>query len=430
VLQGLLASLQLDLHLFVQLFRGQSESALLGRGAEGRLEGAGHLRQGDAVLRPLRAGQAGLDGAEVEFEGVGENRIGGRIGAEKPLLLAVALDQIDQLAGTAGAGEVGERLGVHWEKAHGGAVLGGHVGDQGAVGQRDLREAAAVELDELADHPLFAQYLGDSQGDVGRGGPGLEAAAEAEADHLGHEHVEGLAEHHRFGLDSADAPADDAEAVDHGGVRVGADQAVGIGDPALRRVCRENAAGEIFEVDLVDDADARGDDLEGLEGFLAPFEELVAFAVALELDLHIAGEGAGATEGVDLDRVVDDQFGRDEGFDLFGVAAHALHGRAHRRQVDDSGNAGEILHDHPCRFEGDLHFGGFGRVPAGKMGHIRFGHIEAVAVAQQGFEQHLDAEGEAGDGGVFVKGAEGVDGDRAGGGVQFLRRAEGIMCNG
>ena len=326
VLQGDLLPLQLDLDLFVQFFRGQIETALLGRSAEGGFEGAADLREGDAVLRPLGAGQAGLDRAEVKLEGVGEKGIGGLIAAEEPLLLVVALHQVDQLTGAACAGEVSEAFGVHGEKAHSGAVLRGHVGDQGTVGQGDLREAAAVEFDELADYSLFAQHLGDGEGDVGRSGFGAQAAAEAESDHLGHEHVEGLAEHHRLGLDAADAPGDDAEAVDHGGVRVGADQAVGIGHPALRRVGRENAAGEIFKVDLVDDADPGGDDLEGLEGLLAPFEELVAFAVALELDLHIAAEGLAAAEGVDLDGVVDDQFGWDEGLDLFGVAAHALHG--------------------------------------------------------------------------------------------------------
>jgi hypothetical protein len=36
------------------------------------------------------------------------------------------------------------------------------------------------------------------------------------------QHRDRLAEHGRLGLDAADAPADDAEAVDHGGVGVGA----------------------------------------------------------------------------------------------------------------------------------------------------------------------------------------------------------------
>jgi hypothetical protein len=39
-----------------------------------------------------------------------------------------------------------------------------------------------------------------------------------EPDDLGNEHRDRLAEHRGFGLDAADAPAHDAEAVDHRGV--------------------------------------------------------------------------------------------------------------------------------------------------------------------------------------------------------------------
>ncbi len=47
-----------------------------------------------------------------------------------------------------------------------------------------------------------------------------------------------LAEHGRLGLDAADAPAEHGEAVDHRGMRIGADQRVGIGDLDGLRSCR------------------------------------------------------------------------------------------------------------------------------------------------------------------------------------------------
>jgi len=43
-----------------------------------------------------------------------------------------------------------------------------------------------------------------------------------------------VAVHHRLGLDAADAPAQDAQAVDHGGVRIGADERVGEGHAVAR----------------------------------------------------------------------------------------------------------------------------------------------------------------------------------------------------
>ncbi len=70
--------------------------------------------------------------------------------------------------------------------------------------------------------------------------PGAKLAGELEADDFGHEHVERLAEHDGFGLDAADAPADDAQAVDHRGVAVGADERIGKRDGALLVVAARN----------------------------------------------------------------------------------------------------------------------------------------------------------------------------------------------
>src|SRR6185437_13678376 len=52
---------------------------------------------------------------------------------------------------------------------------------------------------------------------------------------VGQEDIYGLAEHRRLRLDTADAPANDSEPVDHRSVRVGADQRVGTQHPILSR---------------------------------------------------------------------------------------------------------------------------------------------------------------------------------------------------
>src|SRR3712207_8460388 len=39
------------------------------------------------------------------------------------------------------------------------AELGAHVADRGPVGERQVRQAVAVELHELPDHALLAQHL-------------------------------------------------------------------------------------------------------------------------------------------------------------------------------------------------------------------------------------------------------------------------------
>ena len=67
------------------------------------------------------------------------------------------------------------------------------------------------------------------QYEVGRCRAFLELAGQFEADDVRDQHRDGLAQHRGFGLDTADAPAEHAEAVDHRRVRVGADDGVRVG---------------------------------------------------------------------------------------------------------------------------------------------------------------------------------------------------------
>ena len=171
---------------------------------------------------------------------------------------------------------------------------------------------------------------------------------------LGGEHVQRLAEHDGLGLDAADAPAQHAQAVDHRGMAIGADQRIGKRDRPRVVFAQEDALGQVFEVDLVDDADGRRHDAEVLECLLAPAEELVALAVAVEFDGHVAVHRVLPAEEVDLHRVVDHQVDGHQGVDLLRVAAEPLHGAAHGRQVDHAGHAGEVLQDHAGRLEGNF----------------------------------------------------------------------------
>ena len=98
--------------------------------------------------------------------------------------------------------------------------------------------AFAEELDELADDLLLAQHLGDGQHEVGGGHAFAQPAGELDADDVGRQEVHRLAEHAGFGFDAADAPADDADAVDHRRVGVGADQRVRVVDAVLARARR------------------------------------------------------------------------------------------------------------------------------------------------------------------------------------------------
>ena len=256
-------------------------------------------------------------------------------------------------------------------------------------------EPVAEELDELADDALLAQHLHHRQHEVGGRDTFLHLAGELEADDFRQQHRDRLAEHRSFRLDTADAPAQDAEAVDHRGVRIGADTGVGIGDRLAAFFLRPHGLAEILEIDLVADAGAGRHDAEILERLLAPLQEPVALAVALIFLLDIVGEGHRRAEFVDDHRMVDDEIDRHQRVDLFRIAAERHHRIAHRGQVDHRGNAGEVLHQHARRAIGDLVAGGTLVVqPVRDCFDVRFRHRAVVLVAQQVFQQHLHRIGQ------------------------------------
>ena len=371
----------------------------LHRGGEARL---GAVEE-HPVLRALRAGERGPDLAHVELQRVGEDRVGGVGVAPHALRLGVGLDQGDPVVGAAGDLQEVDGLLVDREEAAGGAVLGGHVGDRRPVGHRHVVEAGAVELHELADHALLAQHLGDGEHEVGGGGALGQLARQLEAHDLGDQHRQRLAEHGRLGLDAADAPAEHRHAVDHGGVRIGADQRIGIGHVGAVLGLRPDGLGQVFQVHLVADAGAGRDHREVVEGRLAPLQEGVALAVALVFQRDVVGQRLRGAELVDDHRMVDDEIHRHQRVDLLRVAAERHHGVAHGREIDHRRDAGEVLHQHARGAERDLDLGLALLVePADGRLDIGLPDRAVVLVAQQVLQDHLHGEGQRGGGGEAV----------------------------
>ena len=320
---------------------------------EGVVEGPSDVGDVDPVLGAFGSRQGRTNRAEIQFQGRGVDRFHGGV-PPQPLGLGVGLDQGEGVGGPTGQFQVADGLAVNGEETAGGAVFRGHVGNGGAVSQGQVIQAVAVELDELADHAVPAEHLHHAQHKVGGGDAFRQRSCQPEAHHLGDQHGDRLTKHGRLRLDAADAPAEDAEAVDHGGVAVGAHQGVGIGQRAAVLGLGPHGAGEVFQVDLVADASTGRHEPKVVEGALSPAEEPVALAVALHLDRDVALEGVGVAEAVDHDRVVDHQVDGRQGIDDGGILAGRGHRAAHGGEIRDTGNAGEILHEHACRSVGDL----------------------------------------------------------------------------
>jgi hypothetical protein len=191
-------------------------------------------------------------------------------------------------------------------------------------------------------------------------------------------------------------------------VGVGAHQRVGEGDA----VAGGDDGCQVLEVDLVADPGGGRHHPEAAERLLTPAEELVALEVPLVLELGVAGQGLGAAEHVDLHRVIDHQVGGNQRIERLRVAALLAHGVAHRGEVDDGGDPGEVLHEHPGGQERDLAtvVGGVAPArPARQGGDVVVGDPDAVVVAQQVLEQHLERIGQPADPEVVLEGAEALD---------------------
>jgi hypothetical protein len=115
-----------------------------------------------------------------------------------------------------------------------------------------------------------------------------------------------------------------------------------------------HAARQVFKVDLVHDAEARRHHAEGVEGLHAPLHELVALAVALELQLHVEVERILLAVVVDHDGVVDHQVDRHQRLDALGFLPSFERHAAHGGQVGQQRHAGEVLQHHARDDKGDF----------------------------------------------------------------------------
>ena len=154
---------------------------------------------------------------------------------------------------------------------------------------------------------------------------------------------------------------------------------------------------QIFEIDLVADAGAGRHHAEIVEGARPPAQERVALAVALIFLVDIDLEGLVRAERVDHHRMVDDEIDRSERIDLLRVAAERCHRVAHGGEIDHGGHAGEVLHQHARRAEGDLAVALALLEPERHAANVVGGDGASILVAQQILEQHLEREGQIAD---------------------------------
>src|SRR5947207_2939308 len=99
------------------------------------------------------------------------------------------------LIGAASGTQVIDTFGINREEAHGSAVFGRHVGDGGAIYDRQCGSSTAEELHKLSDHFGLAQHLGDGESEIGGSDAFFKRASKVHAHDVGSQEIHRLAEH-------------------------------------------------------------------------------------------------------------------------------------------------------------------------------------------------------------------------------------------
>jgi hypothetical protein len=135
--------------------------------------------------------------------------------------------------------------------------------------------------------------------------------------------------------------------------------------------------------------------LEGVERLHAPLQELVALAVALELQLHVQVERVGRAVVVDLHRVVDHQVDRHQRLDHLRIGPIFFADAAHRGEVGEQRHAGEVLQHDARDDERDLVGARAFGCQFASCADVLLGDLLAVAVAQHRLEHDPDRDRQA-----------------------------------
>ena len=297
-----------------------------------------------------RPGEGAGDGAQVEAQHPLVFDLGQIIGPETAVL-GVGLDQGNLCILATREAQVGEGLLVDGEHRGRGAVLRRHVGNGSAIPEAEGPRTLAINLEVGPHHPLLAEEFREGQDQVRPRDPWRQAPGQLHAHHIRGAHHGGPAEHHGLRLKAADAHGNDAEGVHHGGVAVRPHAGVGEGHavPGLHH------GGHFLEVDLVHDAVPRGDDVDVIEGVLAPVDEVEAVGVASLFHRAILLEGpflkARVLHG---EGVVDDELRGHHGIHRGRISAALGDGVPKPRQIHQRRLPQNVVAHHPRRIPGEV----------------------------------------------------------------------------
>ena len=224
------------------------------------------------------------------------------------MLFGIGFGQCNRFLCASRQAHIIQRLVINAKETTGRAIFRRHIGKRGTIRQRQRRETRAVIFDKAANHTVIAQHLCRGQHKVGGGDALGQRSGQFETDNFGDQHRDRLPQHCGFGFNPAHAPAKHAKAVDHRRVAVGANAGVGIRHQRAVTIGRcPYCLCNMFQIDLMANAGAWRNGFEVVQRLAAPFQKVIAFAIAVIFNLDILLCRLWVTKFVHHHRVVDDQ---------------------------------------------------------------------------------------------------------------------------
>ena len=208
-------------------------------------EALAEIRQGDAVLRASRTSERRNHFAKLDVHDCVVNRFSTR-GTPEALRLRVGFNEGDALVAATGCLQIVEGDLVDREERGRCAELWRHIGDRCPIGEGDGCEPVAERFNVGTDNAMRAEALCHSQHKIGCGSSRRESPSESQPHDGWDGREEWFAEQHRLGLNAAHTEPEHAESRDHGGVRVGADAAVGEGEWCAVHLLDADNGGEVL----------------------------------------------------------------------------------------------------------------------------------------------------------------------------------------
>ena len=157
----------------------------------------------------------------------------------------------------------------------------------------------------------------------------------------------------------------------------------------------KHALGEVFQIDLMHDADAGRNDLERVERLHAPFEKLVALAVALEFHFQIFNASAEPAKSTCTEWSTTRSTGTSGSMILGFLPSRATAERIAAKSTS-SGTPVKSCNTMRATMKGISSVRFRIRFPIGQRAHVLFGDFFAVAIAQDGFEHEPDGNRQLG----------------------------------